>query len=1444
MLVCRAGIILLGLLAAVVLAVDIHTDTDNDGMTDGYELFFGLNPTNATDATLDSDGDSLNNLQESAIGTDPISADTDCDGFIDAVDSNALSRAVMIWGHPKRTDGGSYFYTGPKWWLGAEKKGGVWSEESGWAVATTNDVSELLVSLDRNVLTNNLVMGLLFNDLAGATMKVSLLDANSQVVAGDLFGNIVAGTGDQVYKTLSLPLVLFPQASTIGIVVPPASGPLNVHSTILYIDEDQDGLDADQELQAGTSDYNPDCDGDGLSDGKEVLVTGTNPLLADTDGDGLSDFTEVNGTVYAFVRGQFTWLDAKADAERRGGHLATITSDQEQNSLFQCIGYQAFYDNDFWLGASDLDGDGQWSWVTGEPFVYSRWGTGRPVAEAGFAAIYKCSYTQRNKGQLWHDFSASRLYGYLLEYSASLNPLSSDTDGDGISDLDEIRFGGNPALIDNDGDGLADAQELAIGTDPTNPDTDGDGLPDGLEVCGSVYYPVYEVLHWEDAKIHAERLGGHLAAVTSGQEHDNIVLALGSTVMKRYNFWLGASDESLQGNWRWVTGEPFDYSRWRRVEDGMTPDNKTGDEKFLGYICGGNNQWDDSANSLWQPYIMEINASLDPLNPDCDGDGILDGAEIAKGMNPLSLDSDGDGLSDAYEVACGLNGAVADSDFDGLNDKDEIDLGTDPLNPDSDGDGLLDGEEKFITFTSPLSKCSITNTIADMSIVSTLTGIQAYPPVLHTNIGSDLIIQNLTPGHPFVTWVLTNNTANMYRLALQMEPYKEDQGEYYRYPVEISINGVAVGEILAVTNRGELAEGFVYTPWLKPGVYEIKCDFKRFVPVTLDVRIHALELCAINGTDSDRDGIQDWVALRLNSGVDSDGDGLSDNDEVRLYGSDPLNADSDGDRLADGDELKYGTGILNPDSDGDGVRDGTEVHELLTNPLVAEFDGTVVNVLTIPGAATNRATGHWFVDGSSIFSDSRRGELEYRFALPTQDMVRVEVEAAHLWRISADAPFQTEKTSGLDFYVDGIYLGSRQLASVGGATNVQIFLPVLSSGEHTLTVFWENLERRLALQVKELRFQQLGGPDANGDGIKDWMQASLAAITSVDSAIRSAVSPICLEGADRYPELATISKPAYSTLPAPCSTLQRAAGDRWYANVPLNEDGLTDVTVSFQNGAYTRKVQAEWTAFNILQSSQSNLTLRVGDTVKLTALPNGANGGQITLWLDGKEYRSPNCHPLFFKFDQPGTYSVDAEYRHGNQQTTGHLTITVVDWAFPEESPACERGGERDRSVTLPEGAVLETDDSVQLKVLSSSPATNRQQQVTVSLTASEENGEHRMVARLYAGGPVLATTKLSTFRVVTSADKYLRVVEQYEDSELWETTAVAKHLPPGVDVLIKVAAGGILLDDYTTERRITAEDFSDIGEYTFGFFHPNEREGSTCYRTEVYQNEQRIDAH
>ena len=59
---------------------------------------------------------------------------------------------------------------------------------------------------------------------------------------------------------------------------------------------------------------------------------------------------------------------------------------------------------------------------------------------------------------------------------------SGDTDGDGLSDVDEAAYGSDPLNKDYDADGLLDGEEVYVfGSDPLNNDTDGDGLLDGEE---------------------------------------------------------------------------------------------------------------------------------------------------------------------------------------------------------------------------------------------------------------------------------------------------------------------------------------------------------------------------------------------------------------------------------------------------------------------------------------------------------------------------------------------------------------------------------------------------------------------------------------------------------------------------------------------------------------------------------------------------------------------------------------------------------------------------------------------------------------------------------------------------------------------------------------------------------------------------------------------------
>jgi hypothetical protein len=68
------------------------------------------------------------------------------------------------------------------------------------------------------------------------------------------------------------------------------------------------------------------------------------------------------------------------------------------------------------------------------------------------------------------------------EIALGTDPFNPDTDDDGINDGDEVELGTDPLNPDTDGDILYDGGELIYGTDPLNPDTDGDGLTDGEEV--------------------------------------------------------------------------------------------------------------------------------------------------------------------------------------------------------------------------------------------------------------------------------------------------------------------------------------------------------------------------------------------------------------------------------------------------------------------------------------------------------------------------------------------------------------------------------------------------------------------------------------------------------------------------------------------------------------------------------------------------------------------------------------------------------------------------------------------------------------------------------------------------------------------------------------------------------------------------------------------------
>ncbi len=71
-----------------------------------------------------------------------------------------------------------------------------------------------------------------------------------------------------------------------------------------------------------------------------------------------------------------SWHAAKAFCEDIGGYLATITSQEENDFVYNNLGSNS--PQWCWLGATDEEKEGVWEWVTGEPWNYTNWGAGEP----------------------------------------------------------------------------------------------------------------------------------------------------------------------------------------------------------------------------------------------------------------------------------------------------------------------------------------------------------------------------------------------------------------------------------------------------------------------------------------------------------------------------------------------------------------------------------------------------------------------------------------------------------------------------------------------------------------------------------------------------------------------------------------------------------------------------------------------------------------------------------------------------------------------------------------------------------------------------------------------------------------------------------------------------------------------------------------------------------
>jgi len=141
-------------------------------------------------------------------------------------------------------------------------------------------------------------------------------------------------------------------------------------------------------------------------------------------------FNPSNGHYYQRVEIKKTWEDSKIYCQNLGGHLATITSEEENEFVFNELVKNS--KTSCWLGGNDIQQEGTWEWITGENWVYSNWQAGEPNNGLGRGQhnlhMYNRSGTWDDAGPPYHN----EFLFFICEWGTDnyyCNNYDSDKDG-------------------------------------------------------------------------------------------------------------------------------------------------------------------------------------------------------------------------------------------------------------------------------------------------------------------------------------------------------------------------------------------------------------------------------------------------------------------------------------------------------------------------------------------------------------------------------------------------------------------------------------------------------------------------------------------------------------------------------------------------------------------------------------------------------------------------------------------------------------------------------------------------------------------------------------------------------------------------------------------------------------------------------------------------------
>ena len=468
-------------------------DSDGDGMTDGWELRYGLDPLNPADAGIDTDGDGFSNLDEFEGGTDPTNAQATPAA---RPWSNRNGDARQAAHAPIETDAAAFrllWQLALDPYQHAETVitdgvVGLYGFSSDGPVVSGIDTLTGYVSWSRE-----LTQAAELRWLRALDNSIGVIGESSQSIAASLW--ILDSETGQPIRTVPVGENR-PQISAVTTDGTSLFG--RVQDDLVHIDTETAQVVWSTPLSTQSQqsiDYPVAANQDYVvaagSNSIFVFDRTTGSLLFDRTTSQCQSVNEnaimIDGDNRAFVVGsECAWAVDLTDGQ------VLWENEQDYRVDYPSVDDDALYvfESSQLRALDKSTGAIAWTWLedlaAGESIVTT---STHVLVESsrGVTAINKSTRQAEWSHPIFGRMSISD-EGVLIVESGEHDGLtafnvSRDSDGDGLPDNWEQRFKLNhldasDAALDFDHDGLSNAEEFAGNSDPTLRDTDGDGLTD------------------------------------------------------------------------------------------------------------------------------------------------------------------------------------------------------------------------------------------------------------------------------------------------------------------------------------------------------------------------------------------------------------------------------------------------------------------------------------------------------------------------------------------------------------------------------------------------------------------------------------------------------------------------------------------------------------------------------------------------------------------------------------------------------------------------------------------------------------------------------------------------------------------------------------------------------------------------------------------------------